>query len=105
MKEKKNKRRAFDLRMDGMTYAAIGLKLGISRQRVQQLLRPPVQIYNTVRSRAKNRCEECNILLRVGDGHVHHRNTTGSGPDEFNCVGNLQYLCRSCHRRMHSKEA
>jgi len=88
--------------LEGMTYAAAGRALGISRQRVQQLVRPDAATFNLVRERAGNKCETCGLLLGTGEGHVHHKKKKGKEIDTFNEPKNLVYLCRSCHRNCHS---
>lgn len=86
------------LRLEGLTYKAIADKVGLSRQRIQQLLSPPTEIRNIVVARAEGKCQECGIL--VGDsGHVHHN---GDEVDAYNDIANLELLCLSCHRRKHS---
>ncbi len=91
--------RAFGLFVQGKTYAAIAIELGVSRQRVQQIVRPPRQIYDAVCRRAGGACEDCGIEL--ADGHVHHIETCGRTTDDFNLPENLRYLCPSCHRQAH----
>jgi hypothetical protein len=91
---------ALRLRLDGKTYAEIGAALKITRQRAQQILRPPVDLYESVRKQANGHCEDCGI--EVKEGHVHHRGSTGLKPEDFNDRKNLQYLCASCHRIAHS---
>mgnify|MGYP001581133046 CR=1 FL=1 len=88
------------LRLDGMTYAAIAVKAGISRQRVQQLLRPPTPIYNMVKRQSESRCAQCGILVR--DGHVHH--ITSTNGDTYDDLSNLLYVCPTCHRSFHERE-
>jgi Zn finger protein HypA/HybF involved in hydrogenase expression len=93
------RQRAVELFTQGLTYAAIGKDIGVSRQYVQQLVRPPKAIYDTVKSNADGKCEDCGIY--VARGHVHHRATKGTTPDNFNELRNLEYLCPSCHRKAH----
>lgn len=87
----------FTLFRHGLSYAAIAKKVGLSRQRVQQIIRPPKPIYDLVKARAKGKCENCGIV--VASGHVHHAH---NGDKNFNDIANLQYLCPSCHRVQHS---
>lgn len=87
---------ALTLRLEGLSYSEIGRKLGVSRQRAQQILMPPPPIYNLIRKRAGDRCERCGVF--VTSGHVHHRNWQDgnhNNPDE------LEYLCPSCHMKSH----
>ena len=94
---------ALKLRLKGLTYQEVGRRLGISRQRVQQLIRPPREIYNLVHDRAKGRCEDCGIALpHMHNGHVHHENSVDIHEEDFNDVKNLVYLCWSCHRKRHN---
>src|ERR1700757_1222375 len=83
--------RALELKLSGLTYAAIGKQLGLSRQRVQQMLRPPKAIYELIRERARYRCEKCGLKTR--SGHVHHQKLT----EDWNDIPNLRYLCLKCH--------
>ena len=92
------KKEAFALRAKGLTYSDIARSLGVSRQRVQQLVRPPEPLYSLILRRAKNKCEECSLPLSRGSGHIHHI----SGLDfDFNNEANLLYLCPSCHMKAH----
>ena len=91
---------ALKLRLDGLTYAAIGRRLGLSRQRIQQLLRPPANVYDIMRRRAANHCESCGVVIY--QGHAHHKQNQGLlVADDFNDLKNLLYLCLSCHRLAH----
>ncbi len=90
------KQRAIELKLKGLTYAEIGKELGFSRQRAQQLVRPPQEIYSYVRSKAKFKCEGC--AVRLESGHVHHVDNT----ENYNDVDNLEYLCAACHSQKHS---
>lgn len=86
------------MKLDGLTYEAVAKAFSISRQRVQQILEPPVQIRNAVIRRAEGKCENCGIMVGYG-GHVHHLN----GNDlEYSDISNLQLLCPTCHRWIHS---
>ena len=89
------KQRAISLKMSGMTYAEVGKELGISRQRAQQLVRPPSAIYRLVKSRANSMCEECGAV--VAKGGVHHLNSS----ENYNDLENLRYLCLRCHAIAH----
>lgn len=88
---------ALTLKLEGMTYQQIASKLGLSRQRIQQLIAPPEAIRNLVYDRAKGVCEVCGI--RVGrTGHIHH---AGGKYETYNDLVSLQLLCPSCHRAAH----
>lgn len=80
----------------GKTYSQIGQEFGITRQRVQQIIRPPIQVLDALRRRANNACERCKIPLRLGQGHTHHVNRDVVG--KFSDIEKLRYLCPSCHR-------
>lgn len=88
------------LKLSGFTYAAIGRRAGITRQRVQQILSPPKGIRDHVIQKYAGHCKTCG--LHVGNaGHVHHRGSNDG--DSWNDVENLELLCLSCHRRLHSE--
>lgn len=76
---------------DGASYGVIGRQFGVSRQRVQQIVRPSKDLYDAVKSRANGMCEVCGI--KVSHGHVHHCDRQQENRHET-----LQYLCPSCHR-------
>ena len=86
------------LRLRGLTYAEIGTQLGVSRQRAQQLIRPPREIYEIIKKRANGRCEEC--ATEIANSQLHHRQADRE-LSAFNEIENLQYLCRSCHTTKH----
>ena len=96
----KRTKQIHDLYASGMSYSAIGRRFGISPQRVQQLVRPPVQVVNMLRARAKNRCEWCEIPLR--SGHVHHVVKVGHFTKDRSSLDKLLYLCATCHREAHT---
>ena len=82
---------ALVLRLDGKTYRQIGTALGVSRQRIQQILMPRPAVWNAVKNRANGRCERCGL---AGESHhVHHRGAGKDQADTFNDLENLQYLC------------
>ena len=89
------------MRLDGLSYGQIAKVVGLSRQRVQQLLQPPTGVKKLVRERAKDRCEHCGIWLGES-GHVHHN---GGGVEDYGEPDKLQCLCPSCHRQAHKGEA
>lgn len=91
--------RAHDLYLKGLTYAEIGKEMGVSRQRAQQLVKPPTPVMDFIRKRAGGACEQCKIAL--ANGHVHHMSNDAG----FNDIDNLQYLCISCHQTKHYNEA
>jgi len=87
--------------LEGQTYAEIGKALGVSRQRSQQLIRPPTAIRHLVQGRASSKCEGCGIPLRR-DGHVHHISSELTA-DAWNNLDNLRWVCRTCHSFLHSQ--
>ena len=86
-------------RFAGLTYGQIAGKLGISRQRVQQLISPPSYIRQLIVDRARGKCQICGLQVN-GSGHVHHKSCIG---EDYNDTENLQLLCVSCHRKQHGK--
>lgn len=99
LRDEQKREVVFKLFAEGHTYAYIAKVVGVSRQRVQQLIKPPIRILNLLRKRSHNKCEHCELPLRLGDGHVHHL----TGHADFNRLANLEYLCRSCHRKADAK--
>ena len=91
---------AIGMYLAGCTYAEMGEKLGVSRQRAQQLVRPPKAVYELVRDRAKGKCQKCHVKL--ANGHVHHKERVGMTADNFNEIDNLMYLCVACHQIEHA---
>jgi 5-methylcytosine-specific restriction endonuclease McrA len=91
---------AIELRLNGLSYAEIGKEMGCSRQYAQQLTRPPKEVYDFVKNRAKGKCENCRE--KIASGHVHHRSNRTGTVENYNDIENLEYLCRSCHRTKHA---
>ena len=89
------------MRLDGLSYGQIAKVVGLSRQRVQQILQPPADVKKLVRERAKDKCEDCGIWLGES-GHLHHN---GGGIENYGEPEKLQYLCPTCHRQAHKGEA
>lgn len=98
-KDRQKRKDALKMRLSGMSYNAIGESLGISRQRIQQLLSPPKHIRDIVLNRAGGRCQNCGLIIGRS-GHIHHQ---GSKEEDYNDVGNLQLLCITCHRKAHNE--
>jgi hypothetical protein len=101
MKDDGKHRQALELRLKGLTYAEIGSLLGVSRQRAQQLVKPPQHIYDEIRALAKSRCADCGVL--INNGQLHHTKSDPTVLEGFNDPANLVYLCIACHmsdRRM-----
>ena len=95
-----NRQDALALRLSGLSYQQIGTQLGISRQRVQQLVSPPPSVRRYVVHRAEGRCQQCSVMVGTS-GHVHHRDSRGTTENNFNDLSNLQLLCITCHRTAH----
>jgi len=87
------------LRLDGRTYEAIGKMAGVTRQRIQHILSPPVSIRNYVVKKYKERCNRCGIWVG-NSGHIHHQ---GDIEDNYDDIPNLELLCISCHRIEHHR--
>lgn len=93
----------FVLFLKGFTYAEIGRRVGLSPQRIQQICRPPVGIFNMVRDKARSACQNCKMRVRAGEGHIHNVECFTGVPDTFSHVDKLIYLCRPCHATVHGK--
>ena len=74
--------------------------MGVSRQRIEQIVSPPQHIYEAVKERANSQCEDCGIIIKIG-AHLHHNNGDDITGDSFNDLSNIAYLCPGCHRRRH----
>lgn len=92
------KARVTALWLKGLTYAEVARQTGLSRQRVQQIVRPPKPVYDLILARAGGRCQDCGT--ETPSGHVHHNDHDS---EDFNDVDSLVYLCPSCHQRRHPK--
>ena len=62
---------AHQLNLEGLTLGEIGSKLGVTRQRVHQILQPPRHIFNAIMARTRGRCECCGIRARPVHIHAH----------------------------------
>ncbi len=91
---------ALQLTLEGMTLREIGFRLGVSKQRVYQLLKPPAEITQEIMARTKGRCEGCGILARPA--HVHARDIERE-INGYKGKGMLRLLCLSCARQAHQK--
>ncbi len=94
------RKEALLLRLQGLPYSAVGERLGISRQRAQQLVSPPRAIRREVVLRADGRCADCHLIVGKS-GHVHHKASVGAVENNFNDLSNLVLLCPSCHFDAH----
>ena len=97
METRQRQNEILDLRFAGLTYEQIAVRLHISRQRVHQLIAPPLKIRNIIVKRANGCCQICGLCVN-GSGHVHHVSCDG---EDYNDVDNLQLLCINCHRNVH----
>lgn len=91
---------ALKLRLKGQSYAQIGAAVGLSRQRVQQLLSPPSAIRKLVVAKYGSSCARCGLVGR--SHHVHHKGSNNG--DTWNDVQNLVLLCIACHGRAHARK-
>lgn len=91
---------ALALWRQGKTYAHIGKVVGVTRQRVQQLFQVPMAGMAQLANRAGNRCESCQSWIYGHGAHAHHRDRN---VEVYNALDNLQYLCISCHGKMHKE--
>jgi len=60
------------LKLDGYSYNHIGELAGISRQRVQQLLSPPIAVRRIIVKAYNGHCAACDIYVGYG-GHQPDR--------------------------------
>jgi hypothetical protein len=87
---------ALPLWLEGLSYKAIAIRLGLRhRQHVQQLFAPVHAVRLQVRAEAHGKCEDCG--LRLLNGHIHHKTRTNPP----NRRENLRYLCIRCHHIAH----
>jgi hypothetical protein len=83
----------------GLTYREVGAKHGISRQRVEQILRPTRQaargsVAAALRAGTIVRPQACNGCSAAGPVEAHH--------DDYARPLDVAWLCRRCHRRLHT---
>lgn len=89
-----------ELRLSGLSFAEIARRVGVSRQRVQQILAPPKHVRALVVERAQGKCQSCGV--EVGkSGQVHHGAPEHRDGDWYNQPERLQLLCQPCHRSIH----
>jgi hypothetical protein len=88
---------ALFLRLRGNSYSEIGHVLGVTRQRIQQMLAPAPDLYRLIVARGA--CEACSVPVK--SGHVHHRSTEVPS-STYNAESNLALLCAACHRVAHA---
>jgi hypothetical protein len=92
-----------EYRLAGLSYQAIANKAGVSRQRIQQILRPPASVCQWVGKQANWCCQSCKINIGTS-GHVHHREHKGLEQEDYQDIQNLEYLCIVCHGIAHSDD-
>ncbi len=90
---------ALTYRLQGHTYAYIAKIMGISRQRVYQLLEPPKEVIDLIQGDV---CEDCGINLENKKVNIHHVSLE-CPPDKYQEASNLRLLCVSCHLKAHSR--
>jgi len=90
------RKRALGLWLQGNTFTRVAQAMGVSRQRVQQLLCPPPLLRQVVYTLARGKCQECGIL--VGRNGHYHSEPSGDY-DDF--TKPLKLLCLTCHRPKH----
>lgn len=99
-----NQIKAVEMKLAGSTYTQIGLALGLTRQRAQQLIKPNKWTCGEVRRLAESKCARCRQLIESPrDGHIHHASTENKDAKTYNQIENLEYLCLSCHRLLHTQ--
>ena len=84
---------ARSLKTAGKTYQEIGIALGISRQRVQQLVRPTAKEREQIITKCGNKCFICGKENERLD--IHHLDYK---------TNEAIVLCISCHRKEHGME-
>ena len=94
-----NTQQMLDRHLAGWSYGQIANAAGVSRQYVHHQLAAPTAIRSYVTKRAEHRCENCDLYVGAGDGHIHQQGTTKL--DDYSDVDALMLLCGSCHRQLH----
>lgn len=84
-------------KIEGKSYAEIANIYNISRQRVQQIIRPDKETIMDLLKRADSKCERCSCKI-TKSAHIHHK---GKVMGTYNSLVNLELLCRPCHRKRH----
>jgi len=91
---------ALQLALEGLTLSQVGQRLGLSRQRIYQLLQAPAHITQEVIARTRGLCEKCGILAKPF--HIHAKDRRRE-VNEYRGEGALRLLCLSCARVEHQK--
>ena len=88
--------RALHMWLKGMTFPSIAREMGVSKQRIHEMLSPPPLLRRVAYELAGGKCQRCGIHLGR-NGHYH---SLPSGPiDDFN--DQIELLCVTCHRTKH----
>jgi hypothetical protein len=86
-------RQIIDLLSRGLTYAEIGEAVGLSRQRIKQLVAQPSNVVDVVRRKAKSRCKNC--AVETQKGFIY--SPDGSDVSDLSNMDKLIYLCLRCY--------
>jgi len=90
--------RIIDLRLKGLSYAGIGRLIGLSRQRVHQILTEyDTTVYHKLRRFILKRDKTCQRCGSPLNPHIHHIDDNAAN----NNPNNLLVLCASCHKMAH----
>lgn len=96
-KQRERRDAAIAMKVNGKTYREIAVVLGVSRQRVQQIIAPPAQVRHLIFLRCGDICESCGKKASGKDAHLHHVARIA----DYNAASNLAHLCNACHRHAH----
>ena len=94
-----NRKNLIKEKIGGKTYAEIAKEYGVSRQRIQQSIRPARKIRLEVYAKYNNECCFCGKFVGTS-GHIHHK----GNKSKYNNIHNLLLLCVSCHMKLHHKK-
>ena len=97
-----NKEKMILLRLQGKSYAEIGRKFGVSKQRILQIIGPPPEIKQFIYNKYNGICQVCNTSVKKKKGHVHHQNGNNTLVENYNEIDNLILVCIGCHRTLHT---
>jgi hypothetical protein len=84
-------------KLNGMSYLQIANIYNVSRQRIQQIIKPCTSVKIKLIARANGKCENCHQPFKEMP-HIHH---VGIDVETYNDIESLKYLCISCHRKTH----
>jgi len=85
-----NREQVIKLFRQGMSYAEVGRRVGLSRQRVMQIVKPPTSIYEHMKRKARGICANCEVIAPSGRISGYREGTLE--------VSKYKYLCASCYR-------